>query len=292
MNAKEFDPAADFPITGLSYIGNPQPNTAMFAGKKLEHFLPRLASVQNAVIFVSNDMDIPTAATRQNVFVRCKNPVLPYARVAQHFWRAWRGKNDMRKYKTVDGVSIGENVQVGSRVLLQPGVVVGHDVTIGDDCVLLAGCKVFHAQLGSGCTMAENAVLGAEAFFNYRDEAGKWRRMPSMGQVLLGDGVGVGSGTCICRSSADTTRIGHHTQIDTGVYIAHDVQCGKNVTMTSGVQIGGYSVIGDDVYLGMNCTVRNRVTVGQGATVGMGGVVAQDVPPNATVVGVPARQKT
>jgi len=47
--------------------------------------------------------------------------------------------------------------------------------------------------------------------------------------------------------------------------------------------------IEEDVFLGARVTVLPGVTIGRGAAVGAGAVVAKDVPPGATVVGVPAR---
>ena len=47
--------------------------------------------------------------------------------------------------------------------------------------------------------------------------------------------------------------------------------------------------IGDDVWLGARVVVLPGVTIGAGAIVGAGSVVTKDVPPDAIVVGVPAR---
>lgn len=41
--------------------------------------------------------------------------------------------------------------------------------------------------------------------------------------------------------------------------------------------------------IGSNATILCGITIGEGATVGAGAVVTHDVPPNATVAGVPAR---
>jgi len=48
-------------------------------------------------------------------------------------------------------------------------------------------------------------------------------------------------------------------------------------------------VIEEGAYIGCNTTVLGGVTIGAGARVGAGSVVTKDVPPGATVAGVPAR---
>lgn len=51
----------------------------------------------------------------------------------------------------------------------------------------------------------------------------------------------------------------------------------------------GEVIIGRDVMIGANSTILPGVIIGDGAVVGAGALVNQDVPPGATVAGVPAR---
>ena len=46
----------------------------------------------------------------------------------------------------------------------------------------------------------------------------------------------------------------------------------------------------EGVLVGTGAQVLQYVTVGEGATVGAGAVVTKDVPPGATVVGIPAKE--
>lgn len=78
-----------------------------------------------------------------------------------------------------------------------------------------------------------------------------------------------------------------------GVVINGTVRGGADVRVEHQVTIGAEKrqspVIGDGVFLGAGCKVLGAVTVGAGAKVGANAVVVKDVPPGATVVGVPAR---
>lgn len=81
-----------------------------------------------------------------------------------------------------------------------------------------------------------------------------------------------------------------------GIVINSSVRAGVNLVLESGVVLGdnrGRSpVIGDDVFVGSGAKVIGGVSIGSGARIGANAVVMHDVPPGATVVGIPARVVT
>lgn len=115
--------------------------------------------------------------------------------------------------------------------------------------------------------------------------------------------------------------IGADCNVCDQVFIENDVVVGDRVTIKSGVQLWDGVRIEDDVFIGPNTTFTNDpfprskqhlerypitvvekgasiganatilpgVTVGKNAMVGAGSVVTKDIPPNAIVVGNPAR---
>jgi len=82
----------------------------------------------------------------------------------------------------------------------------------------------------------------------------------------------------------------------TGVVIGETAIVGNDVTMYQGVTLGGtgkghgkrHPTLRDGVFIGNNANVLGNITVGENSRVGAGSVVLSDVPPNSTVVGVPA----
>jgi len=82
-----------------------------------------------------------------------------------------------------------------------------------------------------------------------------------------------------------------------GVVIGETAEVGDGCTIYQGVTLGGTSLqhtkrhptLGRDVTVGSGAAILGAITVGDGARIGANSVVVKDVPPNATVVGIPGR---
>ena len=94
-------------------------------------------------------------------------------------------------------------------------------------------------------------------------------------------------------------RIGRRFFIDhgMGVVIGETSVIGDDVTLYHQVTLGGitwspgkrHPTVGDGVVVGAGAQVLGPITVGRDARIGANAVVLKDVPPGATMVGIPAR---
>lgn len=79
----------------------------------------------------------------------------------------------------------------------------------------------------------------------------------------------------------------------TGVVINGSVRGGSNVYLEHQVTIGAERrqapILGNDIFIGAGAKILGSVNVGDGARIGANAVVVKDVPPNSTVVGIPAQ---
>lgn len=92
--------------------------------------------------------------------------------------------------------------------------------------------------------------------------------------------------------------IGRRLVIDhgTGIVIGETTEIGDDVLIYQGVTLGGtgkdigkrHPTIGNRVMISAGSKVLGPITIGDNSRIAAGAVVLKDVPPNSTVVGVPA----
>jgi UDP-perosamine 4-acetyltransferase len=87
------------------------------------------------------------------------------------------------------------------------------------------------------------------------------------------------------------TTVGTGTVINTATSIDHDCTIEEFAHLAPGTHLAGGVRIGAGAFAGLGVSVIPDVQVGPWAVMGAGAVVITDVPPRATVVGVPARPR-
>lgn len=103
--------------------------------------------------------------------------------------------------------------------------------------------------------------------------------------VSIGNRVEIGEGLMMTHGNVvidGRTRIGRHCQINPWVTI------GLSNSKKLGFSVDG-PTIGNEVHIGTGAKILGPVTIGDHVRIGANAVVVHDVPPNVTVVGIPAR---
>lgn len=200
------------------------------------------------------------------------------------------------------GARIGEGCRIHSHVTIGAGAAIGPrsrlhmGVRIGDRCVV-----------GADCILQPNAVLGSDGFGFVTPEMGSVEaarktgevsatnveivRINSIGNVVVGDDVEIGAGSCVDRGTLGPSRIGNGTKIDNLVQIGHNVTIGENCLIAGNVGIAGSTKIGSRVVIAGGSGIGDHLTVGDDVIIlGMSGV-ARSIPSRQIWGGAPAGPK-
>ncbi|MDA7027369.1 acetyltransferase [Bacillus sp. CLL-7-23] len=109
--------------------------------------------------------------------------------------------------------------------------------------------------------------------------------------AVISKSAQIQNGTVVMAASvvqADTN-IGAHSIINTGVIVEHDNQIGDYVHLSPGTVLTGEVKVKAGAHVGAGTVVIPGKTIGCRSITGAGATVIDDIPDDATAVGIPAR---
>ena len=194
-----------------------------------------------------------------------------------------------------DGVTVGPFVVIGERSVVGAGARIGANTVIGRDCSLGAGV-VLHpnvtlydgVRIGDRSIMHAGVRLGVDGF-GYAPVDGVARKVPQVGDCVIGADVEIGANSTVDRGSIGSTEIGDHVKVDNLVHIGHNVRIGAGSIIVAQVGIAGSTRLGQGVTLGGQAGLGGHIEIGAGATIAGQAGVFGDVPAGETWSGYPAR---
>ena len=184
---------------------------------------------------------------------------------------------------------VGERVKIGAHSVLQAGNFVGDDSKLGEDTNLFPNVTVYpRTEIGSRVRIHASTVIGSDGF-GYVQDGGVHRKVPQIGNVVIGDDVEIGAGVTIDRGALGPTVIGKGTKIDNLVQIAHNVEIGEGSIIIAQVGISGSTKLGKYVILAGQVGLAGHLKIGNQVTVEAKSGVMHDIPDGQKWLGIPAQ---
>lgn len=191
---------------------------------------------------------------------------------------------------------IGAHTYIGKNVVIADGVTIYNNVSILDDSQIGTKTELWsgvvvreRTEIGAFCILHANCTIGSDGFGYRPSEDGKILvKIPHIGNVVIGNGVEIGSSTTVDRGKFSSTIIGDGCKIDNLVQIGHNSVMGRCCIMAGNSGLAGSVTLGDGVIIGGSASVKDHTTIGAGAIIGAGSGVIADVPAGKTFLGYPA----
>ena len=185
--------------------------------------------------------------------------------------------------------TVGERVKIGANVVLQSGNFVGDDSTLGDGTNLFPNATIYpRTQLGKRVRIHSGAVIGADGF-GYVFDTSFHRKVPQIGNVVIGDDVEIGANSTVDRAALGSTVIGKGTKIDNLVQVGHNVEVGEHCIFCSQAGISGSTKIGSYTVLAGQVGLAGHLKIGNKVTIGSKSGVMHNIPDGETWLGIPAQ---
>jgi UDP-3-O-[3-hydroxymyristoyl] glucosamine N-acyltransferase len=184
---------------------------------------------------------------------------------------------------------VGERVKIGANSVLQAGNFVGDDATLGENVNLFPNVTLYpRTEIGNRVRIHAGTVIGSDGF-GYVQDGGVHRKVPQIGNVIVGDDVEIGANVTIDRGALGSTVIGKGTKIDNLVQIAHNVEIGEHCIVIAQAGISGSTKLGKYVILAGQAGIAGHLKIGNQVTVAAQSGVMNDIPDGEKWFGYPAQ---
>ncbi|MBT4274390.1 MAG: UDP-3-O-(3-hydroxymyristoyl)glucosamine N-acyltransferase [Verrucomicrobia bacterium] len=184
---------------------------------------------------------------------------------------------------------VESGARIGEHVVLKGHVHVGALSQIGDETTVFPNVTLYPStEIGKRVRIHAGTVIGSDGY-GYVMDQGFHRKIPQVGNVVIGDDVEIGANTTIDCGALGSTSIGKGTKIDNLVQIGHNVIIGDHSIVIAQVGIAGSSKIGNYVILAGQAGVAGHISIGDKAVVAGRSGVIHSIPEGQKWMGFPAQ---
>lgn len=181
-----------------------------------------------------------------------------------------------------NGATVGENCTIF------PGVYIGARAKVGDNSVVYPNSVIYRdCVVGNNCIIHANSVIGSDGYGFAHTKTGEHVKIYQNGNVVVEEGVEIGSNVSIDRAVFGTTLIKRGTKIDNLVQIGHNCVIGENCLLVSQVGISGSSELGRNVIMAGQSATTGHVKIAPFTTLAGRAAVTADVEKSGTYAGFP-----
>ena len=190
-----------------------------------------------------------------------------------------------------DFTCISENTEIADNVKIHPQVFIGSNVSIGENTIVYAGVKIYQdTRIGRNCIIHSGVVLGSDGFGFTKQSDGTHKKIPQLGNVIVGDNVEIGANVTIDRATIGSTIIKDGVKFDNQVQVAHNVEIGENTILIGQVGIAGSSKVGKNCILSGQVGIVGHISICDDVIIGAQSGVTRDIKEKgAIVLGSPAK---
>ena len=261
----------DIEIKGVAEIKRAGEGDITFVAK--ERYLPELKYSRASAVILQDGLNSGV----EKPYVLVKNPYLSLISLLEIFYPTYKNSKGIDSTASIKTKRIGRDVtihpfvciedesEIGDEVILYPFTFVGKGSTIGKGSIIYSNVNIYHnVSIGERVIIHSGAVIGSDGFGFVRDDMGKNRKIPQIGNVVIEDDVEIGANVCIDRATLGSTVIKRGVKIDNLVQIAHNVVIGNNTVIAGQTGISGSCTIGENVIMGGQVGTADHLKIGDG----------------------------
>ncbi len=272
----------------LSFLANPK-------------YSQYLYTTQSSIVLINNDFELQDKVSA--TLIRVPDAYDAFAQLLGLYQQFMQSKSGVSSLSFIskdatygedvyigEFAFIGERAKIGNRVKIYPQVYIGDDVVIGDDTVIYAGAKLYaQSVVGQSCILHSGCVIGADGFGFAPQEDGTYKKIPQIGNVVLGNNVEIGANTCIDCATMGSTRINDGVKLDNLIQIAHNVELGKNTAIAAQTGVSGSTKIGSNCVIAGQVGFVGHIHIADGTKIGAQSGILGNVKKNGEeIMGSPA----
>ena len=282
---------ADAVVNSLSKIEDGKPGSLAFLSNPV--YEQYVYSTDASVVIVNKDFKAESPLKKTCTLIRVDDARVAFGKLLEMYQQAKNNKTGIEQPSFVSKTAtvgkdvyiaafayVGENVKLGNNVKLFPNVFIGDNSVIDDDTVLYSGAKVYHeCIIGKKCTIHAGVVIGGDGF-GFAPNNDSNFKMQHLGNVIIEDGVEIGSNTTIDRATLGSTIIRKGAKLDNLIQIGHNSEIGENTIIVSQTGIAGSTKVGKNCIIGGQVGIVGHISIADGTKIaaqsGIGNTIKEE----------------